>query len=75
MTDPKNDHQKPENFGEAAKTIGDKLLYELSYKITRNLPPGLQNLQVDMCDHVGEKYPNSSCQGVRDAVIDRKWRG
>lgn len=74
MADTKNGSPKPESFTEAAKTIGDKLLYELSYKVTRNLPPELQNLQVDMCDHLGEKYPNSSCQGVRDAVVDRKWR-
>ena len=74
MADTKNETPKPESFAEGAKAIGDKLLYELSYKVTRNLPRDLQNLQVDMCDHAGAKYPNSSCQGVRDAVVDTKWR-
>ncbi len=74
MAETKNETPKPESFAEGAKAIGDKLLYELSYKITRELPPGVQNLQVDMCDHAATKYPNSSCQGVRDAIVDRKWR-
>lgn len=74
MADSKKETTKPESFAEGAKAIGDKLLYELSYKVTSNLPTELQNLQVDMCDHTGAKYPSSSCQGVRDAVVDRKWR-
>jgi hypothetical protein len=66
--------KRPNPKPAGAKAIGDKLLYELSYKVTRNLPPDLQNLQVEMCDHAGAKYPNSSCQGVRDAIVDSKWR-
>ncbi len=61
MADTKNEVQKPESFAEGAKTIGDKLLYELSYKISRNIPSNLQNLQVDLCDHVGAKYPSNNC--------------
>lgn len=74
MTETKNETAKPESFIDGAKAKGDKLLYDLSYKITSNLPSDLQKLQVDICDHIGAKYPHSACQGVRDAVSDTKRR-
>lgn len=74
MAETKNETSKLETFAADAKSTGDKLLHDLSYKITSNLPSELQNLQVAMCDHAGAKYPHSSCQGVRDAVADMKGR-
>ena len=74
MAETKNETSKLESFAANAKSTGDKLLYDLSYKITSNLPSELQNLQVAVCDHAGAKYPHSSSQGVHDAVNDSKVR-
>lgn len=70
MAETKTETSKLENL----KSTGDKLLHDLSYKITSNLPSELQNLQVAMCDHAGAKYPHASCQGVHDAIADQKGR-
>ncbi len=71
MTERKNETRKEQPS--SGKSTGDQLLHDLNYKLTSALPEGLQKLQVSACDHMA-KYPDAVCQGIRDAVSDRKGR-